>query len=164
MPLIAQAFAVIAALLHVLFFYLESVTFSRPATWRRFGLGSQQDADNVRQWAFNQGFYNLFLAIGIGVGLILANTGNVVAGEAVVLFACACMVGAGTVLFLLEPRDGPLGGHPGGPAAHRDRDLLPVAGLNDGPGPDPHRDDRCLARRDTSRRMTGRQPTMRAIA
>jgi putative membrane protein len=100
MPLIAQAFAVVAALLHVLFFYLESVTFSRPATWRRFGLGSQQDADNVRPWAFNQGFYNLFLAIGIGAGLILANTGNVVAGEAVVLFACVSMVGAGTVLFL----------------------------------------------------------------
>lgn len=100
MPVIAQVFALLAALLHVLFFYLESITFSRPATWRRFGLTSQQDADTVRAMAFNQGFYNLFLAVGIVVGVGLANTGNLGAGEAVVLFACACMVLAGTVLVL----------------------------------------------------------------
>ena len=98
MPLIAEVFAAVAALLHVLFFYLESVTFSRPATWRRFGIRTQQDADTVKPMAFNQGFYNLFLAGGIAMGLGLVNRGNPVAGEAIVLFACACMVLAGTVL------------------------------------------------------------------
>jgi putative membrane protein len=100
MPVIAQVFALIAALLHVMFFYFESITFSRPATWRRFGIATQQDADTVRPMAFNQGFYNLFLAGGIVVGLLRVNTGNAVAGEAIVLFACACMVFAGTVLAL----------------------------------------------------------------
>ena len=98
MPLIAQVFAVIAALLHLLFFYYESVTFSRPATWQRFGLHSQEQADIVRPMAFNQGFYNLFLAIGIVVGLALVANGEAVAGKAIVLFACACMALAGTVL------------------------------------------------------------------
>ena len=100
MPLIAQLFALIAGFLHVLFFYLESITFSRPATWGRFGIASQQDADTVGPMAFNQGFYNLFLAIGIGVGLLLVNAGNASAATAIVLFACASMVAAGTVLVL----------------------------------------------------------------
>jgi putative membrane protein len=100
MPVIAQVFALIAALLHVLFFYFESITFRRPATWRRFGIATQQDADTVGPMAFNQGFYNLFLAGGIVVGLLRVNTGDAVAGEAIVLFACACMVLAGTVLAL----------------------------------------------------------------
>ncbi len=100
MPLIAQLFALVAGLLHVLFFYLESVTFSRPETWGRFGIASQQDAETVGPMAFNQGFYNLFLAIGIGLGLVLVNAGNAGAGSAIVLFACASMVAAGTVLVL----------------------------------------------------------------
>jgi putative membrane protein len=54
--------------------------------------------------AFNQGFYNLFLAIGIAGGLALVLAGSVEAGRAVVLFACACMVGAGVVLFASSRR------------------------------------------------------------
>ncbi len=48
--------------------------------------------------AYNQGFYNLFLALGIVVGLVLVTNGSVEAGRAVVVFACACMVLAGVVL------------------------------------------------------------------
>ena len=98
MSLIAQALAFVAALIHVLFFYYESVTFSRPETWRRFGLQTQEQADIVRPMAYNQGFYNLFLALGIVVGLVLVTNGSVEAGRAVVVFACACMVLAGVVL------------------------------------------------------------------
>ena len=98
MPPIAQVFAVIAAALHVLFFYFESVTFTRPTVWARFGLHSQAEADIVRPMAFNQGFYNLFLAIGVVVGIGLIAAGSVDAGRAVVLFGCSCMVLAGVVL------------------------------------------------------------------
>ena len=102
MPLIAQAFALLAALLHVGFFYLESIAFARPATWARFGLTSQADADIVRPMAFNQGFYNLFLAAGILGGLALIATGSADAGRAVVLFSCACMTLAGVVLIATD--------------------------------------------------------------
>ena len=54
--------------------------------------------------AFNQGFYNLFLAIGIVAGLALVAAGQVEAGRAVVLFACASMVGAGAVLLATNRR------------------------------------------------------------
>ena len=102
MPLIAQAFALLAALLHVAFFYFESVVFSQPATWRRFGVRSQADAETIRPMAFNQGFYNLFLAAGVVLGLALLAIGWLEAGRALVLFACACMVGAGIVLLVTD--------------------------------------------------------------
>jgi putative membrane protein len=104
MPLLAQLVALVAALLHIGFFALESLAFSRPDVWARFRLSSQAEADIVRPMAFNQGFYNLFLAIGVIGGLLLVATGSVEAGRAIVLFACACMVGAGAVLVSSDRR------------------------------------------------------------
>jgi len=101
---IAVVAALVAALIHAWFFTLESVLFERPTVFARFGLRSAQDAAIVRPMAFNQGFYNLFLAIGIVAGLGLVATGRVDAGRAVVLFACACMVGAGVVLLATNRR------------------------------------------------------------
>jgi putative membrane protein len=98
MPIVAQAVALVAALIHVGFFLLESVLFKRADVWRRFGLASPEQASIVAPMAFNQGFYNLFLAIGIAFGLVTIAAGNEVAGRAIVLFACSCMVGAGVVL------------------------------------------------------------------
>ncbi|MBJ8348741.1 DUF1304 domain-containing protein [Antrihabitans sp. YC2-6] len=94
MPVIAQVFAAIAAALHVFIFAMESVLWSQPKVWKRFAVESQANADVLRPMAFNQGFYNLFLAIGIAVGLIMHND----AGYAIVIFACASIVGAALVL------------------------------------------------------------------
>ena len=47
----------------------------------RFGIRSAEDAAIVRPMAFNQGFYNLFLAIGIVAGLGLVASGQVEAGR-----------------------------------------------------------------------------------
>jgi len=100
----AIVLAVVAALIHVLFFVMESVLFTRPAVWPRFGLRSQEHADVVRPMALNQGFYNLFLAIGIAVGLVMAAGAADTAGTALVVFACSCMVAAGVVLVLTNRR------------------------------------------------------------
>ncbi|MDV8075754.1 DUF1304 domain-containing protein [Rhodococcus sp. IEGM 1370] len=91
---IAQVFAAIAAALHVVIFVMESVLWSKPAIWAKFGVASQNEADVVKPMAFNQGFYNLFLAVGIVMGLVLGGS----AGDAVVYFACASIVGAAIVL------------------------------------------------------------------
>ena len=104
MPLVASAAALLAAAFHVLFFVLESVTFSQPTVAARFGLTTPEQIAAVRPMAFNQGFYNLFLAVGIVGGLALVAAGSVDAGRAVVLFACACMVGAGLVLLSTNRR------------------------------------------------------------
>ena len=95
---LAQVFAVLAALLHVLFFVMESIVFSQPQVWRRFGLKSQADADVVKPMALNQGFYNLFLALGVLVGIALVHTDAVVSGVTAVVFGCACMALAAVVL------------------------------------------------------------------
>ena len=59
----------------------------------------------VQGYGFSQGFYNLFLSIGIFVGLALLNLGgNVLVAQTLVLFSCACMLGAGVVLYLSAGR------------------------------------------------------------
>ena len=104
MPLIASLAALLAAAFHVLFFVLESVTFRQPSVAARFGLTTPEQIAAVRPMAFNQGFYNLFLAIGVVGGLALLASGSGDAGRAIVLFACTCMVGAGLVLLSTNRR------------------------------------------------------------
>ncbi len=98
MAIFASIFVALAAVLHVYIFLMESVLWTRPATWKRFGVASQADADTTRPMAYNQGFYNLFLGIGAAIGLVLFFGGQPEAGKALVLFTTAAMVGAATVL------------------------------------------------------------------
>jgi putative membrane protein len=96
-PLVIAA-AVVAAGVHAWFFVLESLWFMRPSVWRRFGLTSDDEALVARSFAYNQGFYNLFLTGGVVIGLLLLAVGDAVSGRAFVLFACGSMVAAGLVL------------------------------------------------------------------
>ena len=100
---LALVAAVVAALIHVWFFVMESLWFTRPTVWRRFGITSEADAAVVRSWAYNQGFYNLFLAVGVALGLGLVATGDIASGRVLLLFACGSMVAAGVVLYLHNP-------------------------------------------------------------
>jgi len=89
----------LAAVIHVYIFYLESIAWSRPRTWKVFGVRSQQDADVLRPMAYNQGYYNAFLAIGVVIGLILLWTPDTQqAGFALALFSALSMVAAALVL------------------------------------------------------------------
>jgi len=97
---IAIAAAAVAALIHVYFFVLESLWFMRPAVWSRFGLDSDADAKITRSFAYNQGFYNLFLAAGVAIGFVLVAIGDSTSGRAITLFACGSMAAAGVVLFV----------------------------------------------------------------
>lgn len=92
--------AALAALIHLWIFAMESIWFMRPSTYRRFGLASEEQARIVRSWAYNQGFYNLFLALGVAVALALLATGDFAGSRAILLFACGSMIAAGIVLYL----------------------------------------------------------------
>jgi putative membrane protein len=92
----------LAAAFHVYVFFLESISWRTPKTWKTFGLPSQEHADIIRPMALNQGFYNLFLALGALVGLALLGVSTTVA-VTLMLFAALCMVGAGVVLFFSIP-------------------------------------------------------------
>jgi putative membrane protein len=109
MTLASLFFAFVAAALHVYIFTMESVTWTKPATWKRFGVASQADAETTRPLAFNQGFYNLFLAIGafIGVGCVaLAPSGPAqsVASWTLIFSCCGSMLLAAVVLALSGPK------------------------------------------------------------
>jgi putative membrane protein len=103
MILASLFFAFVAAALHVYIFTMESVTWTKPATWKRFGVGSQADAETTRPLAYNQGFYNLFLAIGalIGVGCVALGpegSARAVAGWTLLFSCCGSMLLAAAVL------------------------------------------------------------------
>jgi putative membrane protein len=93
-------FAFVAALLHVYIFTMESVTWTRPATWKRFGVASQADAETTRSLAYNPGFYNLFLAVGALIGAGAVILGQPVAGWTLIFASCGSMLLAAAVLAL----------------------------------------------------------------
>jgi putative membrane protein len=101
--ILATICAALAALLHVYIFVMESVQWTVPRVWKTFGLASQEDAEKTRSMAYNQGFYNLFLAIGAALGVILfwvGGPGSVaeVAGRTLALFSLGSMAAAALVL------------------------------------------------------------------
>ncbi|MFK0008095.1 DUF1304 domain-containing protein [Paenarthrobacter sp. NPDC090520] len=98
MTLASLIFALIAALLHVYIFTMESITWTKPATWKRFSLISQEDAETTKSLAYNQGFYNLFLAIGALVGIVVVWAGAPQVGWTLVFSSCGSMLLAALVL------------------------------------------------------------------
>ncbi|NYE21408.1 DUF1304 domain-containing protein [Microbacterium immunditiarum] len=102
-PTLALVFAALAALLHVYIFVMESVQWTQPRIWKRFGVPDQAIADATKPMAYNQGFYNLFLAIGAILGIVLfwaGDAGSVagIAGRTLVLFSLGSMIAAALVL------------------------------------------------------------------
>ena len=92
---VALVLAALAALVHVYIFWLEALAFDS-AGRKAFGI-SATDAAVMKPWAYNQGFYNLFLAIGAGVG-IAAEGSNRDAGLALVVLTIGSMLAAALVL------------------------------------------------------------------
>ena len=103
--IIGAVFAGIAGLIHLAIFLFESVLWNRPATWKRFGVKTQEDAEVLRPMAYNQGFYNVFLAIGAGAGLVMLASSNVQqAGAALTIFVLLSMLLASVVLLFSNPK------------------------------------------------------------
>ena len=90
--------AVLAGLVHGYIFFLESIAWTSPRVRRIFGIANEADALATRALAFNQGFYNLFLAIGAIIGVVLVVAGNGQVGWPITVFATASMLGAAVVL------------------------------------------------------------------
>lgn len=87
----------IAALIHVYIFVLESIRWTEPATRKTFGT-SELEAETTRGLAYNQGFYNLFLAIGVAVGIVFLIAGGTGIGAALVFASAGSMLLASLVL------------------------------------------------------------------
>lgn len=90
-------FAALAALLHVYIFTMESLTWTSPRTRATFGT-TAEEAETTKLLAFNQGFYNLFLAIVAGIGIAEVAMGHRAVGAALVFAGIGSMAAAAVVL------------------------------------------------------------------
>jgi putative membrane protein len=98
-------FGILSILFHIVAFMLESVFFMNPKVYRQFGLLNKEEATIVKLMAFNQGFYNLFLALGMTLGLTLyINPHYTLIGSGIMIGPGVCMTGAGVILLLSEPK------------------------------------------------------------
>lgn len=95
-------FAGLAALLHVYIWVMESLTWTSASTRATFGI-SEEEALATKELAFNQGFYNLFLAIVTFVGIVLGALGHCGVGLALVFAGTGSMLAAALVLLLSSP-------------------------------------------------------------
>jgi putative membrane protein len=100
MLIVACVFAGLAALLHVYIFWLEAIAFDTAG--RKAFQVSAEDAAVMKPWAYNQGFYNLFLAIGTAVGIAVMGSSRD-AGVALVLLGVGSMLAAALVLITSDP-------------------------------------------------------------
>lgn len=105
-PVLAAVFAALAALVHVYIAVLESLLWMSPRTRATFGVATEAEARTTRELAYNQGWYNLFLAVGVVLGVVLSRSGVDTtrgAGVGIMLFSTGSMVAAALVLVLRAP-------------------------------------------------------------
>ena len=95
--------AILAGVVHVLIFCMESLWWTTPTVRVRFRQAPEQ-ANATKLFAFNQGFYNLFLAIGTFAGLALVLIGHGGSGLTLVRWNCLSMLGAAIVLAASAPQ------------------------------------------------------------
>ena len=102
MLIVGLVFAAAAAAFHVFIFALESLRWTEPETRKIFGVASEADAQTTKSLAFNQGFYNLFLALAalLGVGFVILGLTTV--GLTLVFAGTGMMLAAALVLILSD--------------------------------------------------------------
>ena len=94
--------AIVAGTVHLLIFCMESLLWTTPGVRARFRQSPEQ-AEATKLFAFNQGFYNLFLAAGTFAGLVFVLTAHPRVGWTLVYWNCLCMLGAALVLLGSAP-------------------------------------------------------------
>ncbi|MFC0452983.1 DUF1304 domain-containing protein [Rhodococcus jostii] len=98
MILVAQIVTLIAAGVHLLAFVWESFLFRRPSVHEGIFRIPSSDVHAAHLWAFNVGFYNLFLASGAVAGVIPWWSGHDTPGRTLVVYTCIFMFLAGIAL------------------------------------------------------------------
>lgn len=103
MTIAIKVFVVLAGLLHVAIFAMESLFFMHESIYSRFLIATPEQAEIVSLFAYNQGWYNLFLAIAALSGAIFTSTLPKNVGASLYVYACLSMLGAALVLAFSAP-------------------------------------------------------------
>lgn len=102
MTVTGLVFAALAVALHVYIFVMESLTWTSARTRATFGT-TAEEAEATRELAYNQGFYNLFLAVVTVIGIVSLLLGHNAVGVALMLAGVGSMLAAAVVLLLSSP-------------------------------------------------------------
>ena len=94
--------AFFSAAVHGYIFWLEAVAFDSATTRAAFRIRTPEQADAIRPWAYNQGFYNLFLAVAVLAGAVLLLAGATTVGVTAIVFGCAVMIAAASLLAISD--------------------------------------------------------------
>ena len=99
---VSWIFALVAAAIHLVVAVFEALLITRPWVYARVFTMSSADVPPVRLWAFGVGFYNLFLGIGMIIGVVAWMTGQQTVGQTLVIYLSAFMALSGLVLFIAD--------------------------------------------------------------
>ncbi|WP_043500229.1 DUF1304 family protein [Georgenia sp. SUBG003] len=116
MTALVWVFALLTAAVHVLVFVWEALLFPRPSVHQGVFSVPTADVPAVRLWAFGVGFYNLFLACCLVVGVASWMAGYEVVGRTLVVAMCVFIVLSSVVLLVADrmamgrPRGAGVGG------------------------------------------------------
>lgn len=103
MTLMALILTALAAVLHLYIFWMESLAWEGPQARRTFGPASDAEVKVTKSFAFNQGFYNLFLALIALVGIVVFVAADAGVGAALIFAGVGSMASAALVLFVSSP-------------------------------------------------------------
>ena len=102
--IIAASIAAIAAgALHVFIFVLESILWDSDFTRTTFSIADPEESRATRSMAFNQGFYNLFLAVVTVTAIAFWASGAAAVGAALLVAGLGSMLAAALVLAAASP-------------------------------------------------------------
>jgi putative membrane protein len=101
MNAVAQAFALLEALIYIAVFPLESFFLRHPAV-QRFLSTPEGNVRAVMMWAIPIGVRNLLIGLGVIAGLVALHTGNEVVGRTLVIYCCTYMVLGGSTMAIAD--------------------------------------------------------------
>lgn len=102
MTWLVWAFALLTAVIHALVFVWEALLLQCPSVHDRIFSIPAEDVPAVRLWAFGVGFYNLFIACGLVVGVVAWALGEEAVGRTLVVYLCAFTFLSGLVLLVAD--------------------------------------------------------------
>lgn len=100
---ISFLFFSLAGIIHIGFFVLESILFQKNGSHKLLGVTESEHAA-VKVWAINQGFYNLFLAIGLFTGLSFIFQKQIMLAGVLTGYCGVSMAASGAVLWFTAPK------------------------------------------------------------
>ena len=102
MTIVVWIAALVAAATHILVFVWESLLIARPGVHQRIFAVPSADVPAIRLWTFGLGFYNLFLGLGLVIGVAAWGMGSETVGRTLIVYICAFMVACSLVLLVAD--------------------------------------------------------------